>query len=169
MHTRLNELTEAGKKKGYVLCDEIDELLPADCEGDPELDAILAALDRAGVPVVATPDRETPDDFGDQDDPLRVYLREVAKVPPLSPDAERALARLRTVAAKRQLVETNLRAVVWIAKRYTNRDYHVLDLIKEGNICLMHAAEVFDPGLGYRFSTYVTWCTRRAILKKLRT
>jgi RNA polymerase primary sigma factor len=144
-------------------------LLPVDCEGGPELDDILAALERAGVPVVAAPDPEPLDDFGGEDDPLRVYVREVAKVPPLSRDAEMALARLKTEAAEIQLVEANLRPVIWIAKRYADSDHHVLDLIKEGNTGLMHAVQSFDPGLGYRFSTYATWCARRAILKKLRT
>ena len=148
-------------------------MLPADYEGGPELDEVLAALERAGLPVVATPDPELLDDSGGEDDVLRVYVREVAKVvaevPPLSRDAEKALARLKTEAAKIQLVEANLQPVISIAKRYADSDHHVLDLIKEGNTSLLHAAEGFDPELGYRFSTYAARRARRAILKKLRT
>ena len=174
MSTRLEKLIEAGRNKGYVLCDEIDGLLPEDCEGGPELDDVLAAFESAGVPVVAAPGPERSDDFvGDNsqiyDDPLRVYVREVARVPPLSRDAEGALAALKTEAAKIQLVEANLRPVISVARRYANGDEHVLDLIQEGNTGLMNAVESFDPACGYRFSTYAAWRARRSILRKLRT
>lgn len=93
-------------------------------------------------------------------DPIRIYLKEIGKIPLLTPEEEAALAKKAQEGdeeAKRQLAEANLRLVVSIAKRYGNRGLHLLDLIQEGNIGLMKALEKFDYARGYKFSTYATW------------
>ncbi len=104
------------------------------------------------------------------DDPVRMYLKEIGKVPLLSAEEELALAEKMSqgdVKAKQQLVEANLRLVVSIAKRYVNRGMFFLDLIQEGNLGLMKAVEKFDYGKGYKFSTYATWWIRQAITRAI--
>ncbi len=104
------------------------------------------------------------------DDPVRMYLKEIGKVPLLSAEKELELANRMAhgdLAAKQQLVEANLRLVVSIAKRYVNRGMFFLDLIQEGNLGLMKAAEKFDYGKGFKFSTYATWWIRQAITRAI--
>ena len=104
------------------------------------------------------------------DDPVRMYLKEIGKVPLLLAEEELALAEKMSqgdVRAKQQLVEANLRLVVSIAKRYVNRGMFFLDLIQEGNLGLMKAVEKFDFSKGYKFSTYATWWIRQAITRAI--
>ncbi len=104
------------------------------------------------------------------DDPVRMYLKEIGKVPLLSADKELELASRMAQGdqkAKDQLVEANLRLVVSIAKKYINRGMFFLDLIQEGNLGLMKAVEKFDYGKGYKFSTYATWWVRQAITRAI--
>ena len=104
------------------------------------------------------------------DDPVRMYLKEIGKVPLLSAEKELELANRMSngdLSAKQQLVEANLRLVVSIAKRYVNRGMFFLDLIQEGNLGLMKAAEKFDYGKGFKFSTYATWWIRQAITRAI--
>ncbi len=104
------------------------------------------------------------------DDPVRMYLKEIGKVPLLSAEKELELANRMShgdLYAKQQLVEANLRLVVSIAKRYVNRGMFFLDLIQEGNLGLMKAAEKFDYGKGFKFSTYATWWIRQAITRAI--
>ncbi len=104
------------------------------------------------------------------DDPVRMYLKEIGKVPLLSADKELELACKMAsgdTMAKQQLVEANLRLVVSIAKRYVNRGMFFLDLIQEGNLGLMRAVEKFDYNKGYKFSTYATWWIRQAITRAI--
>lgn len=104
------------------------------------------------------------------DDPVRMYLKEIGKVPLLSADKELELACKMAAGdtfAKQQLVEANLRLVVSIAKRYVNRGMFFLDLIQEGNLGLMRAVEKFDYNKGYKFSTYATWWIRQAITRAI--
>ena len=104
------------------------------------------------------------------DDPVKVYLKEIGRVPLLTPEEETALA-MRIVegdaAAKRRLSEANLRLVVSIAKRYVGRGMQFLDLIQEGNLGLIKAVEKFDYTKGYKFSTYATWWIRQAITRAI--
>jgi RNA polymerase primary sigma factor len=172
---RLKLLIDAGKKRGYVLCDEIDGLLPENCEGGRELDDLLAQLNDAGIASLeelADDEHHTVYEPADlvTDDPVKVYLNEVCKVPQLAPEAEIELAkRIRQgEIAKKDLVEANLRLVVSIARRYADRGIHVLDLIQEGNLGLLKAAERFDYKRGYKFSIYAAWWVRQAILHALR-
>ncbi len=104
------------------------------------------------------------------DDPVRMYLKEIGKIPLLSIDEEIALAKSMEVgseAAKRKLAEANLRLVVSIAKRYVGRGMMFLDLIQEGNLGLMKAVEKFDYTKGFKFSTYATWWIRQAITRAI--
>lgn len=104
------------------------------------------------------------------DDPVRMYLKEIGKVPLLSPDEEIELAKkieLGDEEAKKKLAESNLRLVVSIAKRYAGRGMQLLDLIQEGNLGLIKAVEKFDYRKGYKFSTYATWWIRQAITRAI--
>ena len=104
------------------------------------------------------------------DDPVRMYLKEIGKVPLLTAEKELELANRMAngdASAKQQLVEANLRLVVSISKRYVNRGMFFLDLIQEGNLGLMKAAEKFDYGKGFKFSTYATWWIRQAITRAI--
>ena len=110
------------------------------------------------------------------DDPVRMYLKEIGRVPLLTADRERELAEIMTNeestddekgAAKNELVEANLRLVVSIAKRYVGKGMFFLDLIQEGNLGLMKAVDKFDYSKGYKFSTYATWWIRQAITRAI--
>ena len=104
------------------------------------------------------------------DDSVRLYLREIGKIPLLTPEEEADLAQ-RIVkgdkAAKDKMVESNMRLVVSIAKRYSGRGLDFLDLIQEGNTGLLRAVEKFDPAKGFKFSTYATWWVRQAITRAI--
>ena len=104
------------------------------------------------------------------DDPVKVYLKEIGKVPLLTADEEIGLAKRMSDGnqyAKDRLAEANLRLVVSIAKRYVGRGMHFLDLIQEGNLGLIKAVEKFDYEKGYKFSTYATWWIRQAITRAI--
>ncbi len=104
------------------------------------------------------------------DDPVRLYLKEIGKVPLLTSEREKELAERMTAgdeSAKNELVEANLRLVVSIAKRYVGRGMFFLDLIQEGNLGLMKAVDKFDHTKGYKFSTYATWWIRQAITRAI--
>lgn len=104
------------------------------------------------------------------DDPVRMFLKEIGKIPLLSLEEETELAYKMVEGdkeAKKMLVESNLRLVVSIAKRYIGRGMHFLDLIQEGNLGLIKAVDKFDPSKGYKFSTYATWWIRQAITRSI--
>jgi len=177
---RVKQLLEAGRKNGYVLYDELDALLPEDYESGPELDAILAALERAGLNVVVGPRghssvQETVDDEATAgllaDDPVRIYLHQVGKVPQLTPDAGIELCKMMQLGtddgerARKDLVEANLHEVVVLARLHPDCGVHILDLIVEGNNGLLSAADTFDCTRGYRFSAYAGWLARRFIIR----
>ena len=103
-------------------------------------------------------------------DPIRIYLKEIGKIPLLTPEEEAALAKKAREGdeeAKKQLAEANLRLVISIAKRYSHGNMQLLDLIQEGNIGLMKALEKFDYARGYKFSTYATWWIRQAMVRAI--
>ena len=104
------------------------------------------------------------------DDPVRMYLKDIGKIPLLSPEREKYLAEqiaIGSKAAKDELIEANLRLVVSIAKRHVGKGMYFLDLIQEGNLGLIKAVEKFDYSKGYKFSTYATWWIRQAITRAI--
>ena len=188
---RLNELYEFGKSKGTLTYKEImDRLMEMDMDPD-QLDKVLETLEAIGVEVVNDRDQTAaaePEPVEDTsaaldlsvpegisiDDPVRMYLKEIGKVPLLTAEEEVAIAmQLESGSeeekedAKRKLSEANLRLVVSIAKRYVGRGMLFLDLIQEGNLGLIKAVEKFDYRKGFKFSTYATWWIRQAITRAI--
>ena len=109
-------------------------------------------------------------DYFSADDPVRMYLKDIGKIPLLTPERELELARLAAAGdkkAKDELVRANLRLVVSIAKKHINKGMFLLDLIQEGNLGLMKAVEKFDHQKGFKFSTYATWWIRQAISRAI--
>lgn len=116
------------------------------------------------------PAQDAPDEENPGGDPVQAYLKEIGKVPLLTPEQEKDLARRVQQGdhdAKAQLAAANLRLVVSIAKRYSGMGLPLLDLIQEGNVGLMRAIEKFDPERGFKFSTYATWWIRQAITRAI--
>jgi len=184
-----DDLLEKAKKDGQIDQKAINKVIPDTPENVEVLDALYTELADANVTVI-TPEPAT-NDFSDEwvaedgeeiivedqrylddiaDDSVRLYLREIGKVPLLSSEEELELAR-RVVAgdkdAKDQMAEANMRLVVSIAKRYVGRGLDLLDLIQEGNTGLLRAVEKFDPDKGFKFSTYATWWIRQAITRAI--
>ncbi|HEV2054020.1 MAG TPA: sigma-70 family RNA polymerase sigma factor [Methylomirabilota bacterium] len=132
--------------------------------GEP-LETLLAR-----APAELAGDRDKPGDAARGRELLGLYLRDIAKVPLLTPEQEQELARRVQAGdadAERQLIEANLRLVVRVARRYLNRGLSLLDLIEEGNLGLLHAVTKFQPGRGTRFSTYAVWWIRQAVARAL--
>jgi RNA polymerase primary sigma factor len=178
--TRVKELVALGKQKKGVL--EYKEIMDhfSDMELEPEqIEKIYEFLERQNIDVLGNiEEEEEPENELDLslpeginiDDPVRMYLKEIGKVPLLTADEEIELARRMEegdAEAKRKLAEANLRLVVSIAKRYVGRGMLFLDLIQEGNLGLIKAVEKFDYGKGFKFSTYATWWIRQAITRAI--
>ncbi len=185
---RKKSLVEEGKKKGFVTYEQLaNELKGLDVDAD-SLDDLYNVLlenkiditseeetgeDDSGIEI-ESPDKILEDLTNSKDikinDPVRMYLKEIGRINLLTSDEEFEYARLATEGdehAKTMLAESNLRLVVSIAKRYVGRGMLFLDLIQEGNIGLMKAVDKFDPGKGYKFSTYATWWIRQAITRAI--
>ena len=185
---RKSALVELGKKKGYVTYEELaNELKGLDIDAD-SLDDLYNVLLENRIDIISEDEEvsgtenvvlESPDkileDLGSSkdikiSDPVRMYLKEIGRINLLTSDEEFEYAKLANQGdehAKSMLAESNLRLVVSIAKRYVGRGMLFLDLIQEGNIGLMKAVEKFDPGKGYKFSTYATWWIRQAITRAI--
>ena len=151
----------------------VDVLRISDDKDDADDDALILELEESGeVPdedEIENIDLSVPDGVS-IDDPVRMYLKEIGKVPLLSADEEVELAKRMEngdIEAKKKLAEANLRLVVSIAKRYVGRGMQFLDLIQEGNLGLIKAVEKFDYKKGYKFSTYATWWIRQAITRAI--
>ena len=187
--TVIKDLLELGKSKGQLSTKEILDAL-GELDFDPEqIEKFYDTLESQGVEIVEDFDDITIDDeelakaegidtmepgVGADgvaiDDPVKVYLKEIGRVPLLTPDEEVDLAvRISNgdEAAKKRLSEANLRLVVSIAKRYLGRGMQFLDLIQEGNLGLIKAVEKFDYTKGFKFSTYATWWIRQAITRAI--
>ncbi|MBR1702139.1 MAG: RNA polymerase sigma factor RpoD [Lachnospiraceae bacterium] len=144
----------------------VDVLRISDDEDDIDSDIMLSDEDEVDVENI---DLSVPDGVSIED-PVRMYLKEIGKVPLLSAEEEIELAKrmeLGDQEAKKRLAEANLRLVVSIAKRYVGRGMLFLDLIQEGNLGLIKAVEKFDYRKGYKFSTYATWWIRQAITRAI--
>ena len=195
---RLNELLEKGKKAGKLTAKELECLEDLNLDSEvqdkfyetleangvdidiasadllPPIDDVLPeAEDLAEIEEVTEKELNETETLADDfftDDPVRMYLKEIGKVPLLTPEEEMELA-VRVSAgdeeAKRRMTEANLRLVVSIARRYVGRGMVLLDLIQEGNLGLIKAVEKFDYTKGYKFSTYATWWIRQAITRSI--
>ncbi len=180
----VRQLVEQGRRRGYVTYDEIQEAVPEVEHNLDEYDRIYGILTDLDVKVVDDPKQAEKADEEDEaepveleplegvsiDDPVRMYLKEIGKVPLLTSAEEIKLAKRMERGdeeAKRRLIEANLRLVVSIAKKYVGRGMLFLDLIQEGNLGLIRAVEKFDWRKGYKFSTYATWWIRQAITRAL--
>ena len=194
---KLNELVERGKKAGKLSSKDLmaledmnlsseetekfydrleslgidvlgdDALLPVDEDALPELEELEEIEEVTEEEMNET---EAMADTFSTDDPVRMYLKEIGKVPLLTPEEEQDLAKRMAEGdeeAKRRMAEANLRLVVSIAKRYVGRGMLFLDLIQEGNLGLIKAVEKFDYTKGYKFSTYATWWIRQAITRAI--
>ena len=180
----LNKAKENGKITYEELATELEDINPE------QIDKVFDAFEEIGVDVLKDDDLEEPDledlaevedikldDLNDinldgvnVDDPVRMYLREIGKIPLLSFEEELDLAKKILDGdedAKQKLAESNLRLVVSIAKKYVGRGMLFLDLIQEGNMGLIKAVEKFDYEKGYKFSTYATWWIRQAITRAI--
>lgn len=184
LSAEMRALVEQGRKRGYVTYDEIQEAVPEVETNLDEYDRIYGMLVDLEVKVVDDPkeaekrsdEEEEPEAVVEPlegvsiDDPVRMYLKEIGKVPLLNSADEIKLAKRMERGdedAKRRLIEANLRLVVSIAKKYVGRGMLFLDLIQEGNLGLIRAVEKFDWRKGYKFSTYATWWIRQAITRAL--
>ncbi len=185
----ITDLMSRGKKQGYVTQDQILQVVPEPEINIQQIEDVYSELLELGIevleeskefgptlPVVVDrddePDLDTALDFEGMsiDDPVRMYLREIGRVPLLSAAQEVSLAQRMEKGdeeARRHLTEANLRLVVSVAKKYIGRGMSLLDLIQEGNIGLIRAVEKFDYRKGYKFSTYATWWIRQAITRAI--
>ncbi|MDE7014693.1 MAG: sigma-70 family RNA polymerase sigma factor, partial [Kineothrix sp.] len=190
---RLKELLNAAKKKKNVLeYQEISDFFTDMTLEEEQFDRILETLEQNNVDVLRITEDDDVDDeeiiLTEEDevdvenidlsvpdgisieDPVRMYLKEIGKVPLLSAEEEIELAKKMEMGdedSKKRLAEANLRLVVSIAKRYVGRGMLFLDLIQEGNLGLIKAVEKFDYRKGYKFSTYATWWIRQAITRAI--
>lgn len=178
----VKKLVEKGKKKGNLTYKEIMEEVEG-IELTPEqIEKIYEVLESMGIDIIGIePEVEDEEEVEVEvditipegiaiDDPVRMYLKEIGKVPLLSAEEEMRLAKLIENGdeyAKKKLAEANLRLVVSIAKRYVGRGMLFLDLIQEGNLGLIKAVEKFDYSKGFKFSTYATWWIRQAITRAI--
>ncbi|MBU5427093.1 RNA polymerase sigma factor RpoD [Tissierella pigra] len=191
----VKKLIDKGKKEGMLTYSEVIEVLEDISIDADQIDEIYQSLEAMGIEVIG--DKEEllleKDDIDDNidkdeleevdikedlsvpkginvDDPVRMYLKEIGKIPLLTGDEEIKLAKRMQDGdeeAKKKLAEANLRLVVSIAKRYVGRGMLFLDLIQEGNLGLMKAVEKFDYEKGFKFSTYATWWIRQAITRAI--
>ncbi|MCR5150520.1 MAG: RNA polymerase sigma factor RpoD [Clostridiales bacterium] len=180
-------LVEKGKAAGKLTTQEIDNFILEQNVEMEELEKLYETLEQLNIEVVDDMaggdvelfDIELPksaeigaeeDKNAGVEDPVKVYLKEIGRVPLLTPEEEIELA-IRIAqddkAAKKRLAEANLRLVVSIAKRYVGRGMHFLDLIQEGNLGLIKAVDKFDYTKGFKFSTYATWWIRQAITRAI--
>jgi RNA polymerase primary sigma factor len=192
----IKKLMERGKKRGSLTYEEINAVFDNVEDVSPDrIDELFEEFTGMGIDIVDEQKDEKPAAEDEDalpaglslDDPVRMYLKEIGRVPLLSMEDERTLAMAieageleaqrngtarngvveHGLLAKRQLTEANLRLVVSIAKKYVGRGMQFLDLIQEGNLGLIRAVEKFDYRKGYKFSTYATWWIRQAITRAL--
>ena len=187
----MRDLIEKGKSKGSLSNNDIMEAIDFTDYDIDQLEKLYETLESNGIEVTSYINPAEFDDIDTEveqmenseemekvlsqeglaiDDPVRMYLKEIGKVPLLDADRELLLAQKMSegdARAKQELVEANLRLVVSIAKRYVGKGMFFLDLIQEGNLGLMKAVEKFDYTKGYKFSTYATWWIRQAITRAI--
>ena len=183
----IDALMEQGKANGKLTTKEITDVLDELDFDTDQLASIINSCEQLNIEIVD--DTATDETLNDNDlnmtddlemtlstegiaidDPVKIYLKEIGRVPLLSPDEETELAKRMAEGdsyAKKRLSEANLRLVVSIAKKYVGRGMQFLDLIQEGNLGLLKAVEKFDYTKGFKFSTYATWWIRQAITRAI--
>ncbi len=183
----IDALMEQGKATGKLTTKEITDVLDELDFDTDQLASIISSCEQLNIEIVD--DSVADDVLNDNDlnmsddlemtlstegiaidDPVKIYLKEIGRVPLLSPDEETELAKRMAEGdsyAKKRLSEANLRLVVSIAKKYVGRGMQFLDLIQEGNVGLIKAIEKYDYTKGYKFSTYATWWIRQAITRSI--
>ena len=181
---KVDELIERGKSKGGLTYKEVIDTLGNDALDVDQMEVVYDRFEDADINVVEEID---PAEIAGEDvteidpklavtegiaidDPVRMYLKEIGRVPLLTSDQEIDIAKRMADGdeeAKQQLAEANLRLVVSVAKRYVGRGMQFLDLIQEGNLGLIKAVDKFDYHKGYKFSTYATWWIRQAITRAI--
>ena len=183
----IDALMEQGKSNGKLTTKEITDVLDELDFDTDQLASIINSCEQLNIEIVD--DTATDETLNDNDlnmtddlemtlstegiaidDPVKIYLKEIGRVPLLSPDEETELAKRMAEGdsyAKKRLSEANLRLVVSIAKKYVGRGMQFLDLIQEGNLGLLKAVEKFDYTKGFKFSTYATWWIRQAITRAI--
>jgi len=184
---KIRNLIHDGREKGYVTQKDIENYIPIELWSTDILENVVTNLMELGISVVE--EEKDEDEFSGESslvessegqvgkledipltDPVRMYLREIGKVPLLTPQQEVELAKRvenGESEAKQKIVDANLRLVVSIAKKYIGRGMLFLDLIQEGNLGLIRAVEKFDYRKGFKFSTYATWWIRQAITRAI--
>ena len=174
IQAEINRVLEKAKKKGSVTMEELAESFSK--LNTDQIDEILARIQQEGIKLLETTLLESDDDLeklinqSNIEDPVKMYLKDIGKVPLLTQEEELRLGKLvmeGDQAAKDKLCESNLRLVVAIAKKYGGRGMMFLDLIQEGNFGLVKAVEKYDYTKGFRFSTYATWWIRQAITRAI--
>ena len=186
---KVSKILKKAKEKGKItygdLASELDDVNP------DQIDKVFDAFEELGVDLLQDDEIDEEPDVEDLkevenlkldeitdtsyeginvDDPVRMYLREIGRIPLLTYDEELELAKKVLKGdeeAKQKLAESNLRLVVSIAKKYVGRGMLFLDLIQEGNMGLIKAVEKFDYTKGFKFSTYATWWIRQAITRAI--
>jgi RNA polymerase sigma factor, sigma-70 family len=187
----ISALIAKGKKEGILQSSELNnELAKIPCTVE-QIEQVYELLESLGIQIAGTeldldddgpldlPAMDAEEEIIDPvelaaeynlDDPVRMYLKEIGQVPLLTPEEEMELAQKVSTGdkeAKKKLTEANLRLVVSIAKKYSGRGLHILDLIQEGNTGLIRAVDKFDYTKGNKFSTYATWWIRQAITRAI--
>ncbi|MBR6118940.1 MAG: RNA polymerase sigma factor RpoD [Oscillospiraceae bacterium] len=198
LQQQLKSLIETGKKEGKISSKQLLNTLDAIDADEKQTEQIYDALEKAGIEIDVSDvaeiieaadgllptdtelldlEEQIPEELPAQDqsseevnasDPVRMYLKEIGKIPLLSPEEELELAKRVSEGdeeARKRMVEANLRLVVSVAKHYLGRGMQLLDLIQEGNMGLLKAVEKFDYTKGYKFSTYATWWIRQSITR----
>ena len=177
LQQELKKLIEIGRKKGSLNEDDIMfRMLKHEATAE-EIESVMQEMENTNIKIIRSKETVEKDDFDNivlevnVNDPVKVYLKEIGKVPLLTSDEEIELAKRMLEGdeyAKARLSEANLRLVVNIAKRYVGKaNMQFLDLIQEGNIGLLKAVEKFDHTRGFRFSTYATWWIRQSITRAI--
>ncbi len=183
----INDLIEIGKQRGELTTKQINDLLEEFDFDVEQVDRLYEKIegsnikivedmeldldtDLESIPLESGSDSEDGSETLNVDDPVKVYLKEIGRVPLLSAEEELALSEQMAAGdsdAAKRLSEANLRLVVSIAKRYVGRGMQFLDLIQEGNLGLIKAVEKFDYTKGFKFSTYATWWIRQSITRAI--
>ena len=198
LQQKLRALIETGKREGKITSKQLLQTLDAIDADDKQTEQIYDALEKAGIEIDVSDvaeileaaddllptdsklmdldeqlpaELDEPETFAEETattDPVRMYLKEIGKIPLLSAEEETELAKRVSEGdenAKKRMVEANLRLVVSVAKHYLGRGMQLLDLVQEGNMGLLKAVEKFDHTKGYKFSTYATWWIRQSITR----